>query len=56
MVDPERELIEAKKALRVAIRERLRDMDEAGRQAASARGCERLLALPAIQAARAVLF
>jgi 5-formyltetrahydrofolate cyclo-ligase len=55
MVDPERELIEAKKALRIAIRERMRDMDDASRQAASAHGCERLLALPAIQAARAVL-
>lgn len=56
MVDPDRELIEAKKALRVAIRERLREMDDADRQAASARGCERLLGLPAIQAARTVLF
>jgi 5-formyltetrahydrofolate cyclo-ligase len=55
-VDPERELIEAKKSLRVAMRERLREMDDAGRRAASARGCERLLGLPAIQAARAVLF
>lgn len=56
MVDPERELIEAKKALRVAIRERLREMGDADRHAASARGCERLLGLPAVQAARAILF
>ena len=55
MVDPERELIEAKKAVRVAIRERLREMSDADRQSASARGCERLLALPAVGAARAIL-
>lgn len=55
MVDPERELIEAKKALRISVRERLREMDDADRQAASARGCERLLALPEVQVARTVL-
>jgi 5-formyltetrahydrofolate cyclo-ligase len=56
VVDPERELLEMKKALRIAIRERLREMDDAERRAASARGGARLLDLPAIQAARAVLF
>ena len=56
MVDPERELIEAKKALRVEVRERLREMDDAGRRDASARGCDRLRGLPAIESARTILF
>jgi len=56
VVDPERELIEAKKALRVEVRERLREMDDAGRRDASARGCDRLRRLPAIESARTILF
>jgi len=56
VVDPERELVEAKKAIRVAIRERLREMEPAERRDAASRGCTRLLELPEVQSARTVLF